>query len=130
MSVDLENWLEANGFARFAELFAEHEIDAAALLELNEDHLRELGIPLGPRVKLLKAIEQLRSAEFQENSYQVQTAQEAERRQLTVMFVDLVGSTALSTRLDPEDLREVIRASIRNSVRDCSFRRPYRAIPW
>jgi class 3 adenylate cyclase/predicted ATPase len=112
-------WLEANGFARFAHTFEENEIDGDALLELTEEHLKDFGIALGPRLKLLKAIESLRRASNEEAPAPVQTRKrsplgqqmpEAERRQLTVMFVDLVGSTALSARLDPEDMREIMRA--------------------
>lgn len=102
MALDVREWLAAGGFGQFAELFEAHQIDSEALVALTDEHLREMGIPLGPRIKLLAAIARLavRPAEG---------AAAPERRQLTVMFVDLVGSTALSTRLDPEDLREVMR---------------------
>ena len=53
-------WLEANGFTRFADTFEENEIDGEALLELTEEHLKDFGIALGPRLKLLKAIQSLR----------------------------------------------------------------------
>ena len=104
-------WLQAQGFGQYAEAFADNAIDAEALVELTDEHLKELGIPLGHRVKLLKAIGALREPEappFRAPSSP--RASEAERRQLTVMFVDLVGSTALSARLDPEDMGQVIRA--------------------
>jgi class 3 adenylate cyclase len=116
---NVRGWLEANGFARFADTFEENEIDGEALLELTEKHLKDLGIALGPRLKLLKAIQSLRKEADEKSPVPGQMAKpdslaprvpEAERRQLTVMFVDLVGSTALSTRLDPEEMREVIRA--------------------
>jgi class 3 adenylate cyclase/tetratricopeptide (TPR) repeat protein len=111
-------WLEANGFARFAPTFEENEIDGETLLELTEEHLKDFGIALGPRLKLLKAIESLRRASNEEAPTPVQTRKpgplgqrtpEAERRQLTVLFCDLVGSTELAARLDPEDLRAVMR---------------------
>jgi hypothetical protein len=78
--------------------------------ELSDADLAGLGIPLGPRKKLLKAIAALGSDVPAPMLARAPTAvkREAERRQLTVMFCDLVGSTALSARLDPEDLREVI----------------------
>jgi len=113
---DVDQWLERIGLASYATLFAENEIDAEVLPELSEQDLKDLKIPLGHRKKLLKAIAVLsdrpepaadRTAEI---AAATSTRSEAERRQLTVMFCDLVGSTALSTRLDPEDLREVIRA--------------------
>lgn len=101
MSLDVRAWLQAGGFGEYAEAFDANEIDGEALLALTDEHLKELGIPLSRRAKLLRAIAQLSLA-----SPEVVTA---ERRHLTVMFVDLVGSTALSGRLDPEDLRDVIR---------------------
>jgi class 3 adenylate cyclase len=104
---------------RYEPAFRENEIDADALPELTEADLATLGLPLGSRRKLLKASAALRQgalpspavAPHSEVPLPVSvTASEAERRQLTVMFCDLVGSTALSTRLDPEDLRAVIGA--------------------
>jgi hypothetical protein len=103
-------------FARFAHTFEDNEIDGEALLELTEEHLKDFGIALGPRLKLLKAIQSLRREA-------VETApeppakpaslgprvSEAGRRQLTVLFCDLVGSTELAARLDPEDMAAVIR---------------------
>lgn len=97
MSLDVRAWLEAEGFGEYAGLFDAHRIDGDALGLLTERHLAELGIPLGPSLKLLGAIARLGAAPG------------AERRRLTVMFVDLVGSTALSSRLDPEELRDLIR---------------------
>ena len=112
-------WLEANGFASYAELFEASEIDAAALLALTEAHLKELGLPLGPRIKLAAALARLK-AESPAPQAPVSDAPlgaaphpdapaTAERRQLSVMFVDLVGSLSMSSRLDPEDLRSLIR---------------------
>src|SRR3954471_13805498 len=101
MELDVRQWLAQHGFGQYAEAFESQQIDAEALAGLTDDHLKELGIPLGPRIKLLAAIEKL--------SDRPANVSAPERRQLTVMFVDLVGSTALSTRLDPEDLREVMR---------------------
>jgi class 3 adenylate cyclase/predicted ATPase len=101
MQRDVRAWLEAGGFGQFADLFESRQIDGDALPLLTDAHLKELGIPLGPRVKLLAALARL--AQEAEPSA-------AERRRLTVMFVDLVGSTALAARLDPEDLRQVLRS--------------------
>jgi class 3 adenylate cyclase/predicted ATPase len=107
-------WLEAQGFGQYAELFAGHAIDREALVGLTDDHLKELGLPLGHRIKLLKAIQEFREPEGPPTADHVVTAAprppEAERRQLTVLFCDLVGSTELSAQLDPEDLGQVIRA--------------------
>ncbi len=108
MSLDVNAWLEANGFGRYQEQFAANEIDGEALVGLTDEHLREMAIPVGPRIKLLKAIAELTTSEPAPGA-SVEPAV-AERRQLTVMFVDLVGSTALSAMLDPEDLRDIIRS--------------------
>jgi class 3 adenylate cyclase/predicted ATPase len=116
---EVEQWLAGLGLGKYAEPFAENDIGADVLPYLTEEHLKELGVSLGDRVRLLKAIEALAAtpAEAAEASAPATPAAsvavpagEAERRQLTVMFCDLVGSTALSTRFDPEDLRELIRA--------------------
>jgi class 3 adenylate cyclase len=108
--MDIEAWLQGLGLERYLPAFRENEIDAEVLPELTEADLVTLGLPLGPRRKLLKAIAGLRQAALPSPAPVSATAQEAERRQLTVMFCDLVGSTALSARLDPEDLRAVIGA--------------------
>jgi predicted ATPase/class 3 adenylate cyclase len=121
--IEIRSWLRDNGFERFADLFEENEIDFDALSELSDDHLKELGIPLGPRVKLLKAINALGVPsvavapvnEDQSPPASPAPSHEAERRQLTVMFVDLVGSTALSGKLDPEEMRVII-TSYQNTV--------------
>jgi class 3 adenylate cyclase len=99
-------WLERLGLGRFAAVFAEQQIDLEVLTELTDEDLEKLGIPLGPRKKLLKAIAELRDREPPSGS-SASTRSAAERRHLTVMFCDLVGSTELSRRLDPEDLRQV-----------------------
>ena len=106
--MDIEAWLQGLGLERYVPAFRENEIDAEVLPELTEADMATLGLPLGPRRKLLKAIAGLRQGALPSPAPVSATAQEAERRQLTVMFCDLAGSTALSTRLDPEDLREVI----------------------
>ncbi len=114
---DVRQWLEALELGKYAGLFAENDIDFEVLTELADDDLKELGLSLGHRKKLLKAINNLAGASEPAPISEPATTQpaspaqstEAERRQLTVMFCDLVGSTALSQRLDPEDLRELMR---------------------
>jgi class 3 adenylate cyclase/tetratricopeptide (TPR) repeat protein len=115
--MEIAAWLRGLGLERYEPAFRENEIDLEILPELTDADLLSLGLPLGPRRKLLKAIAELRggtaSAAVAEEIPEARvraTAFEAERRQLTVMFCDLVGSTALSARLDPEDLRAVIGA--------------------
>ena len=90
---DFTSWLASLGLEKYAATFAANEIDAAAVPDLTDDHLKELGLPLGARLKLLKAIKALNSTS--EVSAPAPRG-EAEQRQLTVMFVDLVGSTELS----------------------------------
>src|SRR5262252_4351341 len=110
---NIRAWLAELGLAKYAEAFASNDIDLDVLPELTDADLKDLGVAsLGDRKRLLKAIASIASAE---KSSVVPTATpasptDAERRQVTVMFSDLVGSTALSARMDPEDLREVISA--------------------
>lgn len=96
-------------------MFIANEIDRDALQHLSDDDLKELGLPLGPRRKILAAI----AAQADDADRQTQPVAapvsaaprpQAERRQLTVMFIDLVSSTELSQRLDPEEMRDVIAA--------------------
>jgi hypothetical protein len=107
-------WLHGLGLQQYVHVFRDNAIDDAVLAELTADDLKDLGISLvGHRRKLLAAIAALRSRgapEPQAEPGQVTDTSTAERRQLTVMFCDLVGSTPLSARYDPEDLREVIGA--------------------
>src|SRR5215467_13136746 len=112
----VREWLASLGLSEYADRFAEHRIDFSILQDLTDKDLKEeLGIvPLGDRRRLLQAIARIAGAA----SATPQLApgsdssprDEAERRQVTVMFADLVGSTALSTGMDPEDLREIISA--------------------
>src|ERR1700736_2509134 len=103
----IAHWLNALGLGQYAQRFADNDIDASILRDLTNEDLEKIGVSLGHRKKMLRAI-----AELDEAACAPEPARrhEAERRQLTVMFADLVGSTVMSTRLDPEDLREVIGA--------------------
>src|SRR5215469_3879507 len=109
----IADWLKKLGMSEYAERFVENKIDISVLPDLTEQHLKDLGVALGDRLKMLRAIRDLGNASpaVTATPAPVPTRQEdAERRQLTVMFTDLVGSTALSTKLDPEDMRLVIGA--------------------
>ena len=111
--MDVGGWLRSLGLGQYEALFRASEIDADILPELTEIDLEKLGVPLGHRKRLLRAISGLTAAETSaapSASTGAKPHDAAERRQLTVMFCDLVGSTALSTRFDPEELREEIRA--------------------
>jgi class 3 adenylate cyclase len=108
------DWLEKLGMSEYAQRFAENGIGIAALRHLTDQDLKEIGVLLGHRRIMLAAIAELaRAAESVAQpvvSPEARPRDGAERRQVTVMFSDLVGSTALSARMDPEDLREVISA--------------------
>jgi class 3 adenylate cyclase/predicted ATPase len=114
--MDISAWLRVLGLEHYADAFEANAIDTEVLGELTEADLEKLGVLLGHRKKLLKAIAalagQTRAASGMEDADipLSATRPEAERRQLTVLFCDLAGSTALAARLDPEDLREVIGA--------------------
>jgi len=115
--MDIGGWLQGLGLERYEQAFRENEIDLRVLPELTADDLKELGVAaIGHRRLLLKAIADLAAGAGRAAAEDVPAASpanataDAERRQLTVMFCDLVGSTPLSARLDPEDLREIIGA--------------------
>ena len=108
--MDIEAWLQGLGLERYVPAFRDNEIDWEVLPKLTSDDLREIGVAaIGHRRKLLEAIITIGATAPTALSVAPAPA-DAERRQLTVMFCDLVGSTALSARLDPEELREVIGA--------------------
>ena len=109
-------WLASLGLPEYADRFAEQRIDFSTLRDLTDEDLKEeLGVVLlGDRRRLLRAIGELSGAASGTPQLvpgpELTPRDEAERRQVTVMFADLVGSTALSARMDPEDLREIISA--------------------
>ncbi len=109
---EIGDWLEKLGMSEYAERFAENRIDLSVLPDLTDQHLKDLGIALGDRLKMLRAIRELSGAVLAapQPATEPKPQDTAERRQVTVMFSDLVGSTALSARMDPEDLRDVISA--------------------
>jgi class 3 adenylate cyclase len=129
--VDLCAFLTGLGLQQYVQTFIDNDIDGAALLDIEELHLKELGVSLGHRIKLLKAIAELRMADAdareipiskettldesqiavgESHGAQAGAVAAGERRQLSLVFVDLVGSTELAARADPEDVREVMRA--------------------
>jgi len=121
--MDIEEWLRGLGLQQYVTAFRENNVEAEVLLRLTSEDLKDIGVSsVGHRRKLLEAIAELRdssspiSAEGVNEAVRVavpappsRSASGAERRQLTVMFVDLVGSTALSARLDPEEMSAIIR---------------------
>jgi class 3 adenylate cyclase len=112
--MDIGDWLRRLGLEQYDASFRENKIDDTVLPRLTAEDLKELGVGfVGDRRKLLDAIDALRAeagAMTSPPDARAATERAAERRQLTVMFCDLVGSTALSARLDPEDMREIIGA--------------------
>jgi predicted ATPase/class 3 adenylate cyclase len=109
--MDVAVWLRKLGLEQYAAAFRDNEIDARVLPSLTAEDLKDLGVTLvGHRRRLLDAIAALGSPlpDSPPPAREGRVGADAERRQLTVMFCDLVGSTELSSRLDPEDLREVI----------------------
>ena len=111
--MDVGDWLRGLGLGQYEAMFRENEIDAEVLPDLTDGDLSQFGVPFGHRKRLLKAIANLGATDNPAkpaSPAHAPSTDAAERRQLTVMFCDLVGSTAMSARLDPEDMRQVIRA--------------------
>ncbi|MFZ1207993.1 MAG: adenylate/guanylate cyclase domain-containing protein, partial [Pseudolabrys sp.] len=119
-TTDIAEWLAGHGLGQYTETFAEHNIDYSVLPDLTEDDLEKLGISLGHRKKLLRAIDEVWGTRQARDTTKVARTgaestspaqhRDAEFRQITVMFCDLVGSTQLSEKLDPEDLHKLIDA--------------------
>jgi class 3 adenylate cyclase len=115
--VDIGQWLRGLGLQSYEQAFRDNGIDFDVLSRLTADDLKEIGVlAVGHRRKILDAIRELVARASADES-DTEMPHHAERRQLTVMFCDLVGSTALSARLDPEDLQEILRA-YRSQVKD------------
>ena len=110
--MDVGTWLGRLGLDQYEAVFRQNRIEADALPELSENMLRDIGVPLGHRLRILRAIRELGG----EGPIAVQLAPEAaaregaERRHMTVVFCDLVGLTALTAKLDPEDMADLLRA--------------------
>jgi hypothetical protein len=123
-TMHVADWLRSLGLEQYEPAFRENEIDWAVLSELTEADLEKLGLPLGPRKKLPKAIAGLSAEPHPASATEAvlrAIRPAAERRQLTVMYCDLAGSTALSERLDAEELGNFIRATMRASARPSRF---------
>jgi class 3 adenylate cyclase len=108
----IAGWLERHGLAQYVPVFAENVVDIDVLFDLTEADLEKLGIPLGDRKRMLKAIAYQQRPTPPTSAPPATAASphsEAERRHLTVLFCDLVGSTGIAVELDPEELSGVIR---------------------
>jgi predicted ATPase/class 3 adenylate cyclase len=106
----ISEWLSSHGLSEYADRFARNKIDLSVLPDLTDEDLKELGVLLGDRRRILRLIAELSPQTEAPVTPRSRRTEEAERRQVTVMFADLVGSTALSTGMDPEDLRDVFAA--------------------
>ena len=108
---EIARWLEELDLGKYAAAFADAEIDFDVLPDLTDGELQKLGIPLGPRKRLLRAIGSLETggAGAQAAALPATPRSEAERRHLTVLFADLVGSTAMAQGVDPEEVARVLR---------------------
>lgn len=109
------DWLKTIGLEQYASLFVENEVDFATLQVLTDGDLKELGLPFGPRKRILSAVADVKSAGETQSKAARRTPEglgvigDSERRQLTVLFCDMVGFTELASRVDPEILQAVIR---------------------
>ena len=110
MANDIERWIRGLDLAKYVDAFAENEVGLQDLPHLTDEDLKALGLPLGPRRRLLAAAAALVEPIAAEASNEPVARSQAERRQVTVLFSDLVGSTELSARFDPEEMSAVIRA--------------------
>lgn len=99
--MSISEWLTDHGFTQHQQVFAENDVDFTTLLLLTDDNLKELGLPFGARKRLLNALEREKAAKPLQPS--------EERRQLTVLFCDMVGFTMLAQRVDPEVLKDIVR---------------------
>src|SRR5271156_6171670 len=106
----IKEWLNSHGLSEYADRFTKNRIDLSILPDLTDEDLRELGILLGDRRRILRLIAEIGPKPQVPAMPWSRQLEGAERRQVTVMFADLVGSTALSTGMDPEDLRDVFAA--------------------
>src|SRR6266536_982836 len=118
----LKRWLEGVGLGHHSDLFLQHRIDFDVVSDLTDTDLSELGMPLGDRKRFQRAIASLvRTSPVENPTTNIprpfRTAVGAERRQLTVMFCDMVGSTSLSEQFDPEDVRDMIAGFRETCVR-------------
>src|SRR5215475_8873663 len=119
--MDVRDWLRGLGLSQYEQTFEDSKIDADVLADLTDGDLEKIGIPLGDRKRLLKAIAahmvpELRAgqtglaADGPASAPQMFASPDAERRPITVMFCDLVGSTSLASQLDVEDFRNILNA--------------------
>lgn len=110
MQSTLLEWLKSNDLERFRPIFEDNEVDLETLRMLTDDDLKEIELPFGPRKRILNLLREEKARKTAGSSTLFATSSDGERRQLTVLFCDMVGFTALSQSLEPETLQLVIRA--------------------
>jgi class 3 adenylate cyclase len=112
--MDVRTWLSSLGLDQYEAVFRAHRIEPDVLPELTDQHLIDIGIPLGHRLRILRAVRQLTSdasgTAWPVAAVEAPAQDGAERRHMTVMFCDLLGLTTLTSQLDPEDMADLIRA--------------------
>jgi class 3 adenylate cyclase len=113
----IANWLQKLGMPEYTQCFAENRIDFSVLTDLTDRHLKDLGIALGDRLKMLRAIRELSDPVAARRQPEPRWQDAPERRQVTVMFSDLVGSTALSARMDPKTFISAYQKCVAETVR-------------
>jgi class 3 adenylate cyclase len=127
-AMDVGEWLKGVGLGQYEATFRAHDIDIDVLPDVTEADLEKIGLPLGARKRLMKAIANLRSAGSTPSTLPLEPSRpraarappprpDAERRPITVMFCDLVGSTRIASRLDPEDWRNLVNAYLDEATR-------------
>src|SRR4029077_4299674 len=109
-TMDVGSWLRSLGLSQYEAAFRDNAVDAEVLFELSDSDLAQLGVLLGHRKRLLKAIAELASADKIAPPTSLAPSTTAERRPITVMFCDLVGSTGIAAQLDAEDWRNLVNA--------------------
>ena len=109
MAASIEEWLKEIGLAQYAELFVQNAVDRATLEILTDDDLKELGLPFGPRKRVRAALAAGRQPAMAVSPSRLGPAPDGERRQLTVLFCDMVGSTEIARRVEPETLQIIVR---------------------
>ena len=112
MAIDIERWLDNLGLSKYADEFAENEIDLEAVVMLSEEDFKELGLPMGPRRKILAAVEEIQSPNLSEKSEildeTILANNQGERRQVTALFADIAGFTRLSSGMDAEETHAML----------------------
>src|SRR6516225_3147035 len=127
-AMDVGEWLKGVGLGQYEATFRAHDIDVDVLPDVTEADLEKIGLPLGARKRLMKAIANLRPPESAPSALPLEPSRppiapsppprpDAERRPITVMFCDLVGSTSLAAKLDAEDWRNLVSAYLDEATR-------------